>query len=65
MSTQSRALRRQRVRAVREEGAQAFRSGRHCQTNPYPPSNMDHYQWTSGYDAAEQERNALVAELPL
>ena len=50
------ARRRKEVSVVREEGRQAARTGRHPQTNPYPISNSNWYQWHRGYDEGIMEQ---------
>jgi len=49
------ARRKSIVAKVREEGRQAFRNGRHVQTNPYPNYDSNHQQWLRGYMEAESD----------
>lgn len=47
------AQRKEEKRQLREEGRQAFRDGKHVQTNPYRNANA--LQWWEGYQNAKRE----------
>ena len=52
---ESKRRRKEIVDRVREEGAKAFRDGKHEQSCPYPKTSMNRFQWLQGYDMADYE----------